>query len=95
MKEALKVAKVAVSASEDRSSAILKRLQKLEAASGGGGGGSSGGGGAIGGGVGALWGRGNGCGSIACSLGPLARDTGAVSGTWSRFTLICNCSRAS
>ena len=41
MKEALKVAKAAVSASEDRSSAILKRLQKLEAASdrGGGGGG--------------------------------------------------------
>ena len=34
----VKVAKAAVSASEDRSSAILKRLQKLEAASGGGGG---------------------------------------------------------
>ena len=42
MKEALKVAKAAVSASEDRSSAILKRLQKLEAASGGGGGGGGG-----------------------------------------------------
>ena len=37
MKEALKVAKAAVTASDDRSSAILKRLQKLEAATPGGG----------------------------------------------------------